>query len=311
LNRRGGYGGDDGGAPDSYSMPSTDLANSDFDAQQQQPPDQVESYSQQPQQDDVLYHPQHHSSQEYQDAFAPPSAVTTNDIAEHDPFSETQQQRIDRWKAEQREQALLTEQNIPNSAAQNANLMATVSKGSRTILFFLLMWRDLHLFEMADQALRNRGFVRSLLVTPLVFLFLFNLIGAITSVMQSSNDKSTQHGRAKRRLKAILNADKLVEMVLLAFYVLRLTIVPSKYTPREIYVANIFHSLLFLLQCHAFTRLTWNDSQDPRASLLNTKTTASADDNVHDGSEYNQYGQTYAALQQQQQQQRSQPYSYE
>ena len=60
-------------------------------------------------------------------------------------------------------------------------------------------------------------------------------------------------------LQAILNFDKLVEAVLILYSFLRLTIIPSKYTPREVYVASIFHSVVFIIQSQAFTKLSWDD----------------------------------------------------
>lgn len=60
-------------------------------------------------------------------------------------------------------------------------------------------------------------------------------------------------------LQAILNFDKLVEALLIVHSFLRLTILPSKYTPREVYVASIFHSVFFIIQSQAFTKLSWDD----------------------------------------------------
>lgn len=54
--------------------------------------------------------------------------------------------------------------------------------------------------------------------------------------------------------------DKLVEGMLILYSFTRLTIAPSKYTPREMYVSSILHSFVFILQCQAFTRLSWDDN---------------------------------------------------
>ena len=110
------------------------------------------------------------------------------------------------------------------------------------------MWRDVHLFETADQALK--GFTRLCVVTALILLFFANLAGVVASITSPSHS-------AKKRLKAILNLDKLIEGVIIIFNFGRLTVFPSKYTPREIYIANTLHSVFFILQSQAFTRLTW------------------------------------------------------
>jgi hypothetical protein len=88
-------------------------------------------------------------------------------------------------------------------------------------------------------------------VVPLCLLFLANLAGVVASFT------SSQHS-AKKRLKAILNLDKLVECLLILHNFLRLTLVPSKYIPREVYIASTLHSVFFILQAQAFTRVNWD-----------------------------------------------------
>lgn len=112
----------------------------------------------------------------------------------------------------------------------------------------MLLWRDVHLYEVADNALK--GLSRLLIVTPLCILFMANLAGVVASLTSPS-------GSAKKRLKAILNLDKLVESLLIIYNFIRLTIWPSKFIPREMYIANTLHSVFFLLQSQAFTRVTW------------------------------------------------------
>ena len=114
--------------------------------------------------------------------------------------------------------------------------------------FFILMWRDVHLYEVADQSLK--GFARIVIVVPLVLLFIANLAGVVASFSSPSHS-------AKTRLKAILNLDKLLEAILLFWYFIRLTVAPSKYVPREAFIASFLHSCFFLLQSQAVTRLTW------------------------------------------------------
>lgn len=49
----------------------------------------------------------------------------------------------------------------------------------------------------------------------------------------------------------------------MVFYLLRLTIFPPSHIPREIFIANIFHSVFFILQAQAFTRLSWDEAVAP------------------------------------------------
>jgi hypothetical protein len=134
-------------------------------------------------------------------------------------------------------------------AQGRVKLLTHVGRGSRALIFFVLMWRDVHLFEVADQT--YKGIFRLVTVIPLLLLFIGNLAGAIASMFTSPSHS------AKKRLKAILNLDKLVEMLIIVFNFCRLTLLPSQYTPREIYIANTLHSVFFILQSQAFTRLTW------------------------------------------------------
>jgi hypothetical protein len=136
----------------------------------------------------------------------------------------------------------------PRDAEGRIKLMTGVSKGSRALIFFLLLWRDVHLYEVADSTLK--GFTRLIVVTPLCVLFLANLAGVVASLTSPGHS-------AKKRLKAILNLDKLVEAFLICYNFIRLTVWPSKYAPREVYIANTLHSVFFLLQSQAFTRVTW------------------------------------------------------
>ena len=167
------------------------------------------------------------------------------------PDHETVQERVNAWRQQQREASThLSPQQATSARDERGRLklLTSVSKGSRALIFFVLMWRDIHLYEVADQTFK--GLTRLLTVVPLLFLFIGNLAGAVSSVTSPSHS-------AKKRLKAILNLDKLVEALMILYSFGRLTIFPSKYTPREIYIANTLHSIFFILQSQAFTRLTW------------------------------------------------------
>lgn len=167
-----------------------------------------------------------------------------------DPFHESVQDRVDEWRKSQIEYAASL-RDSPRDEQGRFKLLTSVSKGSRALIFFVLMWRDIHLYEIADQS--RTGIARLVLVVPLTLLFVANLAGAVASITSPSHS-------AKRRLKGILNLDKLLEVLLIVFYLIRLTIAPSKYTPREIFISNTLHSVFFIIQSQAFTKLSWDES---------------------------------------------------
>jgi len=134
-------------------------------------------------------------------------------------------------------------------------LLASVSRTSLSFWFFVLVWRSVHHYELADKCWK--GNTRLALVIPPVALFIGNLAGCVSSLTGPKNV-------TKKRLKAILNLDKLVEAVLLVYNVLRLTVYPSKYTPREIYVGRLFHNFLYIISCQMFTKVTWDAAQQIR-----------------------------------------------
>lgn len=166
-------------------------------------------------------------------------------------FQESVQDRVDKWRQAQMaqsQQMTPAEEINPRDAQGRMKLIASVSRGSRALIFFIIMWRDIHLFEVADQSLK--GMTRLFSVVPLILLFIGNLAGVVASFTSPSHS-------SKKRMKAILNLDKVVEALLLVWYFFRLTVFPTKHIPREIFVAKTLHSVLFLVQLQAFTRVTW------------------------------------------------------
>lgn len=178
-------------------------------------------------------------------SFEPP--VTSS--AEDDPLQETVQERLDQWKTEQIERSAQYQES-PRDSQGRMKLLTSVGKGSRAAIFFFLMWRDVHLYEAITSA---SSASRMLLAVPLISLFFANMAGAIVSLTSPSLV-------SKKRLKAILNLDKMVEVLLLFYAAVRLSVWPSRYTTREVYIGNCFHSAFFLLQCQAFTRLSWDEN---------------------------------------------------
>jgi hypothetical protein len=204
--------------------------------------------------------------QNAEDGFAnynpPPSAGDNNNMIDREddsPFKESVQERTDKWRAAQMEKyGNLTPQQEynPRDEEGRVKLMSSVSKGSRALIFFILMWRDVYLFDVADQFIKGsfrKGIVRCILTS----VFIGNLAGAVISVTSPAGHST------KNRLKAILNLDKAVEIGLLLWNFGRVTLFPSKYVPREIFIAGILHSIVFIIQCQAFTRVTWDEKVAP------------------------------------------------
>lgn len=177
---------------------------------------------------------------------------------EESMLQESVQARHDNWRSAQMEKfANRTPEQEHNARDEQGRmkLMSSVSKGSRAFIFFILMWRDIYLFEVTDQSIKGslrKNISRGFLTT----VFLGNLAGVVTSV-------TSQGHNAKNRLKAILNLDKVIETALLIWNLARVTLFPSKFIPREIFVAGILHSCFFLIQCQAFTRVAWDERVAP------------------------------------------------
>merc|ERR1712127_859539 len=92
-------------------------------------------------------------------------------------------------------------------------------------------------------------------VIPAILLFLGNMLGCVFSVTSYGNSSS------KKRMKAILNLNKVVEVSLLIYNIIRLTIFPNKFVMREIYVGRTLSNFLFMVQCQLFTKVAWGVAQ--------------------------------------------------
>eukprot|EP00535_Pseudo-nitzschia_heimii_P004860 CAMPEP_0197186418 /NCGR_PEP_ID=MMETSP1423-20130617/13882_1 /TAXON_ID=476441 /ORGANISM="Pseudo-nitzschia heimii, Strain UNC1101" /LENGTH=325 /DNA_ID=CAMNT_0042637733 /DNA_START=72 /DNA_END=1049 /DNA_ORIENTATION=+ len=201
------------------------------------------------------------SARNYENGFAnynPPSPSRYGDDKEEAVLQESVQARHDNWKSAQMQnfanRTPEQEHNVRDEQGR-MKLMSSVSKGSRAFIFFILMWRDIYLFEVTDQSIKGslyKNIYRGILTT----VFLGNLAGVVTSL-------TSQGHSAKNRLKAILNLDKVIETALLVWNLGRVTLFPSKFIPREIFVAGILHSCFFLIQCQAFTRVAWDERVAP------------------------------------------------
>jgi len=201
------------------------------------------------------------------DGYSPPP--NTNSFDQEQSVEE----RLASWRAQQQEryegQNPIDELN-PRDEEGRLKLLATVSRGSISVFFFIYMWRSVHHFELADRAFRQSPSIRLVLVVPTVLLFIGNMAGCVASV-------STKTLRAKKRMKAILNLNKLVELLLFGYHVFRLVLLNNKLVQREVYVGRSLSNFLFIVQCQLFTRVTWDAAQVTHGSTEPRYGTAETD----------------------------------
>ena len=138
----------------------------------------------------------------------------------------------------------------PRDEDGRMKLLASVSRGSICFFFFILMWRSVHHYELADQAFQNSATTRLIFVVPTIILFLGNMAGCVASFTSGTH-------AAKKRMKAVLNLNKLAELLMFVYNVVRLSLVPNKFVQREIYVGRTLTNFMFIIQCQLFTKVTW------------------------------------------------------
>ena len=147
-------------------------------------------------------------------------------------------------------------------------LFTHVSRVSVAFFFFILMWRTVHHYELADATfgkLSGTGgglksaLLRTIIVTPLVVLFLGEMMGALLGITGGGGIGATTSANhtTKKRLKGILNLHKFVELVMIVYNVFRLAIWPSKYVMREVYIGRTISNFFFLIQAQLYTKLSW------------------------------------------------------
>lgn len=127
------------------------------------------------------------------------------------------------------------------------------------------MWRTVHHYELADSTFAISTcpyLLRAVVVTPLVVLFLGEMVGAVLGLTGGlgggggGGGGSASHA-TKRRLKGVLNLHKLVELSMILYNVVRLAIWPSRYVMREVYIGRTIANFFFLMQAQIYTKLSW------------------------------------------------------
>ncbi len=151
------------------------------------------------------------------------SVPTSSGMLPMEMEHESVEERLASWREQQQykyeHQSPLDAAN-PREDDGRMKLLASVSKGSISLFFFILVWRSVHHFELADQSFK--GSLRLFMVFPTVILFLGNMVACVASVMSSSN---ASRG-AKKRMKAVLNLNKLMELSLICYNIMRLLLFP-------------------------------------------------------------------------------------
>lgn len=190
-------------------------------------------------------------------------------------YRETVEDRIDAWRKQQQQmQQTRTAADAASVVDDQGSikLFTTVSRASVSIFFFILMWRTVHHYELADASFRSgassglggrttlrSALSRTVVVTPLVVLFLGEMIGAVLGLTGGAEGLSSASRATKKRLKGILNLHKGIELVMICYNIVRLAIWPSRYVPREIYIGRIISNFFFLMQAQLYTKLNWDE----------------------------------------------------
>jgi len=124
-----------------------------------------------------------------------------------------------------------------------------LSKASLSMWFFILMWRAMAHYEMVDVP---SMVWRQVAVIPPAILFVANMLGFVLTITTPSALRST-----KLKFKALLNMNKLVEIILIVYYFLRLTILPNPFVQKEIYVGKMLYCVMYLTFSQALTKVSW------------------------------------------------------
>lgn len=189
----------------------------------------------------------------------------------YNEYKETVEDRIDAWRKQQ--QQMRQTQTAEEAASVvdeqgKFKLFTTVSRASVSLFFFILMWRTVHHYELADATFGNRkkmplraAALRTFVVTPLVVLFLGEMMGAVLGLAggRGIGGVSSESRATKKRLKGILNLHKGVELAMMTYNVVRLAVWPSRYVTREIYIGRIISNFFFLMQAQLYTKLNWDE----------------------------------------------------
>ena len=134
------------------------------------------------------------------------------------------------------------------AVAATSPLLRQATTYSLGIFFFVLIWRTVSIYELADQF--SSGFIRFASVVPTVFLFCANILGFLANLTRPLNFKS--------QLKAILAMNMIREVIEMIYNTIMLVInIEPSNIPREVYFGRFFTNVWILLLCTTFSKSRW------------------------------------------------------
>jgi hypothetical protein len=127
-------------------------------------------------------------------------------------------------------------------------LVKTVSTVSIGLLFMLLVWRNLSVYELADQFTSNR--MRSITIIPMMAILAANIIGFLICIFRPQGFKN--------QLKAILAVNSVREGVELIYNIVKV-FGGSRYSsiPSDVYIGRFFMNVWWLSLTFSFSKGRW------------------------------------------------------
>jgi hypothetical protein len=128
------------------------------------------------------------------------------------------------------------------------------------ILFMLLIWRNLSVYELADAFVSNR--MRTLTLPPLIMILLANLGGFLLNVMRPQGFKN--------QLKVILAANIVREWAEMLYSIVML-VTNTRYSsiPRDVYIGRFFMNVWWIAFCTGFSKSRWVMNPVPQPANKN------------------------------------------
>jgi hypothetical protein len=129
------------------------------------------------------------------------------------------------------------------------------------LLFMLLVWRNLGVYELADQFVSLR--MRALTLPPLIAIMIANLAGFLINVMKPQGFKN--------QLKVILAVNTVREWIEMVYNIV-VVIGSSRYSsiPRDVYIGKFFMNVWWIAFCVSFSKSRWVLSVPPFHTFKNS-----------------------------------------
>lgn len=144
------------------------------------------------------------------------------------------------------------QKNRYNSRFQNKDLNPLIrqaSTASVAVLFVLLIWRSMSIYELADQA---QSF-RPLYVIPAFIILISNILGFLLNIIKPLNFKN--------HLKFILAVNIVREWIELLVNIVHIVLPRSFFRSeefsRDVYLGRLFVNLWWSFLCFSFSKSRW------------------------------------------------------